>query len=532
MVGFGVQTTFGALDGAIIIAYLAVMASVGVYFSRRQTTVSEFFVARQLMAWLPVGLSLMAALNSGIDYLMQPSATIRYGVVLLAGTSSWIFLYPWVSRVTLPFYRRLNLYTAYEFLEARFDVRVRTLAAGIFILWRLGWMATAIYVPCLAIEAVTGGRIDLRLMVVVLGIVVTTYTMLGGIEAVIWNDVVQFCIMFGGLGATVWLTLTSVPGGFAEIWSAATQAGKQAAPSAAGAGTGFVEHVRQFFMQPINLPALVVTMVLGRMASYTSDQVMVQRFQTTKSLADSRRAYVINAAGDTLWMFGLSFVGLALLAYFTHHPLPPEYSTDKILPYFISQAFPTGAVGLVIAAILAASLSSVDSAINACTSVLVVDIYGRFLRGPGAASIGTASHAAGDVRISRIATAAVGVLGTMMAMNVSRIGTLLEIANKLINAFSGPLFGIYVLAMFSRRATSDSVLIGGLSGSFVSYYVAYHTRIGFLWPSAFGLAATLAVASAVTAAMTAVGQRASVTGEHLTWFEVMGAAGSEAAAGQ
>src|SRR3954468_15686214 len=180
VVGFDVQTTFGALDAAIIIVYLTLMAAVGVYFSRRQTSISEFFVARQLMAWLPVGLSLMAALNSGIDYLMQPSATIRYGVVLLAGTSSWIFLYPWVSRVTLPFYRRLNLYTAYEFLEERFDVRVRTLAAGIFIVWRLGWMATAIYVPCLAIEAVTGGRIDLRLMVVVVGIVVTTYTMLGG----------------------------------------------------------------------------------------------------------------------------------------------------------------------------------------------------------------------------------------------------------------------------------------------------------------------------------------------------------------
>ena len=215
------QTTFTTLDGAIIVAYLVAMALVGVYFSRRQTTLNEFLVARQSMAWFPVGLSLMAALNSGIDYLMQPSATIRYGIVLLAGTTSWIFLYPWVSRVTLPFYRRLNLYTAYEFLEARFDVRVRTLAAGIFIVWRLGWMATAIYVPCLAIEAVTGGRVDLRVMIVVLGLVVTLYTALGGIEAVIWNDVMQFCIMFGGLGATVWLALSNVPGGLTEIWAAA-----------------------------------------------------------------------------------------------------------------------------------------------------------------------------------------------------------------------------------------------------------------------------------------------------------------------
>ena len=211
------QTAFTGLDAAIVIAYLAALAAVGVYFSRRQTTLDEYFVARRSMAWLPVGLSLMAALNSGIDYLMQPSATIRYGVVLLAGTSSWIFVYPWVSRVTLPFYRRLNVYSAYEFLEARFDVRVRTLAAAIFIVWRLGWMATAIYVPCLAIDAATGGKVDLRAMIFVLGLLVTLYTMLGGIQAVIWNDVIQFCIMFGGLGATVWIALSNVPGGMSEI---------------------------------------------------------------------------------------------------------------------------------------------------------------------------------------------------------------------------------------------------------------------------------------------------------------------------
>jgi SSS family transporter len=517
-----VQTTFTALDTAIIVAYLLAMALVGAYFSRRQTTLVEFFVARQSMAWFPVGLSLMAALNSGIDYLMQPSATIRYGIVLLAGTSSWIVLYPWVSRITLPFYRRLNLYTAYEFLEARFDVRVRTLAASIFIVWRLGWMATAIYVPCLAIEAVTGGRMDLRVMVMILGVVVTTYTMLGGIEAVIWNDVMQFCIMFGGLGATVWLSLTNVPGGLGEIWSAAQNAGKMTLSGAAvPVSTGLLGRVQLFFMQPVNLPAIVITMVLGRMASYTSDQVMVQRFQTTKSLRDSRQAYVINAAGDVLWMFGLSFVGLALLAYFTHHDLPAAYATDKILPYFISQAFPSGAVGLVIAAILAASLSSVDSAINACTSVLVVDLWGRFRRGRRAEAVGAAEQGAADVRVSRIATVGFGLVGTILAMNVSRIGTLLEIANKLINAFSGPLFGIYLLAMFSRRATGGSVLAGGLTGSFVSYYVAYHTNIGFLWPSSFGLIATVVVGSGLAVIAGAASGRGAAPGAHLTWYEVM-----------
>src|SRR6476646_4174182 len=167
------QTAFSSLDAAIVVAYLSVLTAVGVYFSRRQQSLDQYFLARQSMTWLPVGLSLMAALDSAIDYLMQPSSTIRYGLILLIGTSSWLFLYPWVARVTLPFYRRLNYYTTYEYLEARFDVRVRSLAAGIFIVWRLGWMATAIYVPCLAISAATGGGIPLTRTIVAPGVGVT-----------------------------------------------------------------------------------------------------------------------------------------------------------------------------------------------------------------------------------------------------------------------------------------------------------------------------------------------------------------------
>src|SRR5918994_1836737 len=185
-------SSFTSVDFVIVVAYLAALAIVGAVFSRRQTSADAFLVAGRRMAWFPVGMSLMAALNSGIDYLTQPSATIQYGLVLVTGVLSWLFLYPWVATVVFPFYKRLNFYSVYEYLESRFDVRVRTLAAAIFIVWRLGWMATALYVPCLAIDAVTGGAVDLTLMIVVLGALVTLYTMLGGIQAVIWNDVLQF----------------------------------------------------------------------------------------------------------------------------------------------------------------------------------------------------------------------------------------------------------------------------------------------------------------------------------------------------
>src|SRR5688572_20054592 len=228
---------------AIIAVYLMVMAGIGVYFSRRQTSLDQYLLAERNMGWLPVGLSLMAALNSGMDYLMQPSATIRYGLVLAVGIVSWLPLYPWVAKVAFPFYHRLNFYSVYEYLEARFDVRVRTLAAMIFLLWRLGWMATAMYVPSLAVNAATGGQVDLNTMTIIVGMVVTMYTMLGGIQAVIWNDVIQFCIMFGGLAATVVIAWWSVPGGMSEIWSSAATAGKLNAfpPLTDPAAIGFVD---------------------------------------------------------------------------------------------------------------------------------------------------------------------------------------------------------------------------------------------------------------------------------------------------
>jgi Na+/proline symporter len=182
----------------------------------------------------------------------------------------------------------------------------------------------------------------------------------------------------------------------------------------------------------------------------------------------------------------------------------------------MSQAFPAGAVGLVIAAILAASLSSIDSAINSCTSVIIVDFYQRLTYGRQRAADRTDDRR--QLLVSRVATVLFGVLGTLLAMNVSKIGGLLEIANKLINAFTGPLFGIYLLAMFSRRATSGPVLAGGVAGSFASYYVAYHSTIGFMWPSTFGLAATLIVG---WCSSLAAGSRPDAEALRLTWPEVM-----------
>jgi SSS family solute:Na+ symporter len=284
--------------------------------------------------------------------------------------------------------------------------------------------------------------------------------------------------------------------------------------------------VLAFFRQPMTVPALFSALIVGRAAQFTTDQAMALRVQSTRTTGDARRAFIVNAAGDALWMLGLTFVGLALFAYFERVPAPEGLSSDRLLPFFMAQVFPAGAVGLVNAAILAASLSSVDAAIHSGSSVLVIDIYERLVRGrrlvrgqPQSAPQADGEGRA-QVRALRLAAVVMGVLGTLLATNVSQIGSLLEIANKLINAFSGPLFGIFLLAMFSARATGTAALAGGIAGAATAYLVAYRSSIGFLWPSTFGLAATLLVGSALTMLSSS---RPTAAGQTLTWRAVTGA---------
>src|SRR5687768_15487250 len=324
-------TNFGWLDALLIFAYLAMLVLIGVYFSKRQSNLEEYFLASRTMGWLPIGMSLMAALNSGIDYVMQPSGIIIYGLVFVAGVLSWFFLYPWAAYVTIPFYRRLNVLSAYEFLETRFNGHVRTLVAILFLLWRIGWTGTAIYVPCLVLSQISGEMFEPWHLVIVLGFVVTLYTMLGGIKAVIWTEVIQFCVMLGGLGILVGVVIYHVDGGVAGIWRTSAEGGITNLTGRLPAEfetASFFQKVAMYLAEPRTAFGLLITTILGRMNTYTGDQIMIQRFQTTKSVKDARQGFIINALGDATWTIGLSFVGLGLYAFYKVNAKPADLPDD------------------------------------------------------------------------------------------------------------------------------------------------------------------------------------------------------------
>jgi sodium-coupled monocarboxylate transporter 8/12 len=545
-------TNFGVIDAGIILCYLLMLTLIGVYFSRRQRNLEEYFLASKTMSWLPIGMSLMAALNSGIDYVMQPSSIIIYGLVFTVGVLSWFFLYPWAAYVTIPFYRRLNVLSAYEYLETRFDGKVRTLIALLFLAWRLGWMATAIYVPALVLSAISGGRFQPWQLVIVMGFVVTIYTMLGGIKAVIWTEVIQFCVMLSGLAIMVGVVIYQVPGGVSGIWRTAAKGGITAftSPIAGFADASLWHKVQLYFAEPRTLIGLLIACVVGRMNMYTGDQIMIQRFQTSKSVKDSRQGFIINAMGDSVWTIGLSFVGLGLYAFYTVHPKPAELMVhpDQTVPYFLRTMFPTGILGLVLAATLAASLSAIASAINSCTTVTMVDFYERLIKHkpkvPPQEMRDTRGEGHRDVSLSRVITVVFGIIGVLLSIWVSLGGmNIIEIAQKVIQTYTGPMLGIYLLGMFTRRANATGALLGGILGTATGIFVAFffkdangHDRIAFLWPTVFGFVITF-VTGYLISLLTP--QTASQRAARLNWFDVMrrpleevlpGASGAGAAA--
>jgi SSS family transporter len=507
-----------AVDILIYVCYFGALGAVGLHFARRQSSLQDFVRGKHQLGPIALGFTLMAALNSATDYIQTPAIIFAFGTVYIALVLTWIPLYFWVTRVTIPFYQRLNVYSAYEYLEQRFGVSIRLIAAATFVLWRIGWMAVALYVPCLAVGGTEASHGRLSLMIIGLGSVVTAYTVLGGMKAVIWTDLIQFFVMFAGLFATLAFTVWNVPGGVREVFHVAQEGDRLRlfANVSVSDGSGVLAWLRAYFTTDITFVGIIACILVGRLAAFTSDQVAIQRLQSSRGPKEAKDAFISNAISDAVWMIVLGCVGLALFAYFKHFSYPTDLRNDQVLPYFMSQRFPAGLTGLVNAAIIAASLSSVGAALNSATSVLVIDFYNRLWLGHVRP---TSNHAPAEQRrqifISRCINAILGITMVVIALNIERMGEIYVVANKILGAFFGVLFGIFVLGMFSQRANSAIVVMAAGCGLVVSCFLSFFSiatsvhqpfalwfgrdaseffkHLSWQWPPVFGLATMLLV---------------------------------------
>ena len=445
------------IDIIIIVAYLAVIVAIGLTVSRRPGTDREFFLAGRSMHWLPIGLSITLTAFSGINYAAFSGEVFGHGLYVALSLPVFIIVAFPVIRVIMPFYHRQGLSSAYEYLEKRFDPRVRTLGSGLFILWRIFWMATALYVPAKILALLTG--LDEYLVILVAGAVVTTYTAAGGIRTVIWTDVFQFVVLVGGLFVIIGLAAAAAPDGLVGILRTCAAGGR----------------MQPFYpFDPVVFspdPRIRITLwsawigtFVAFMSRYGVDQVVVQRYFTARSLRTAQVAFHLNYGASILALLSLAMLGFAMYAHAVHSGAPAVHP-DQPMAWFtlFIRSLPAGAVGLVVTGLMAATMSSIDSGINSCCTAFVTDFYSRFRKGGASGSIG----------INRLLSLLFGAIATVAAMNVSNLGTVFEIANKIINGFGSPLLAIFLMGMFSKTAGSRGMLVGGMLGAAWSAWVSF-----------------------------------------------------------
>lgn len=470
-----VRPSFGALNWAVLVAYLVAMVLLGYYFMRRGGDADDFFKGGGRIPWWAAGISIYATMLSAITYMAYPAKAYAtdwtYYPMLV---TILIVSFP-VMKYYLPFFRRLNVTSAYEYLERRFNAVTRLMASALFIVFMVARMALVLYLPSLALTAVTG--IDLYICIVLMALVTILYCTMGGVEAVVWGDVVQGFILVGGALFAVGYLIWGTEGGVEGFWHIGQEADK----------------FRLFSWSFDYRTATFWVILLGGMAnnliSYTSDQTVIQRYLTTRDEAAARRSILLNGVMSVVVSVAFFAIGTGLYTFYKTHPAELDFTMakpDTIFPFFMMSQLPAGVAGLLIAAIFAATMSTISSNINSVATAFSVDFYKRFR--PSASDRQM-------LRVARRTCIVSGVVGMGIALLMAtwHILSLLDFFQEILGLLSSGLGGLFLMGIFFPRIGGRSALVGFICGVVAVFLTRYLTDASFLLYGFIGMATSVIV---------------------------------------
>ncbi len=453
------------LDYAMLAGYFALNLGIGFLCAKRKTNSDEFFRGSGRIQWWALGISYMATAMSSISFMAYPATgyasnwwligvpVFQSAAVVVAG-----FLF-------IRMFRRLNITTVFEYLEQRFGRAIRLLGAALMVLSQVGGrLSIVMLLPAMAFSAVTG--LNVYVSVLLMGLVTVIYCLKGGMKAVVWTDVLQFALMYGTIAITLLTIAHDVPGGFAGLVSVAHAEGK------------FKAFLFDWdFVRPTVwvFSCLAVTTVFLQL----SDQALMQRALSAPDEKAARNSVMLAGALNLPISLMLFFVGSALFVFYRHRPglLDPVLPNDSIFPYFVGNELPGGIVGLIIAGIFAAAMSTVSGTVNAISAIVVRDFLMPFR---------PESSEPTRMRLARATTVAVGGLATVIAtvMAGMNIQSLWETFATLMALIGGGFPGIFALGLLTRRANAPGVAIGLLASIAVTFAVKHYTTTNvFLFTS-------------------------------------------------
>lgn len=475
------------VDILVIVGYFVGMLLIGWYYSRKTKDTEDYLLGgRNMKSWM-VGLSYFATMMSTLTYFATPGEMIKHGPMLLGGIFSAppaIFVVGWLL---IPHIMKLRITSANELLEIRFGLNIRLLGAFFFLLLRLMWMATVIYITVkIVLGPVLGiSREYLPLTSALLALIVLTYTSSGGIKAVVLTDVIQTFILF--LGAILSLVFITIHfkgfSWFPTEW----------VPTWDPPKIWFDPSVRA------TIVGFVLTGFVWQVCTAGSDQMAVQRFLSTRDIKAARSTFITNTILVWVGQGLLSLLGLALLHYFFTQPqFLPEGTTvrdyaDNLFSLFIMNHLPFGITGLVVSALMAAAMSSLSSGLNSTCLVISIDFFDRLGK--------PAANEQAHLRRTQIISWSIGIVIVLLSFMVDRVsGNILEVIHKVINLMVAPLFVLFFMAYFVPWANSRGVWAGAMVSVATAVGIAFFGIFGlsFLWIQPVSLVTGIVTASLVS----------------------------------
>ena len=572
----------GILDWLVFFAFIGYVVWDGVRRRSSATNLEGYYAGGRTIPWWAAGLSIMATQASAITVIGTTGQGHERGMGLVQSYFGLPFAMVLLCIFLVPFYRSRNVLTPYELLEERFGPMSRTLASLIFLCSRCLALGAVIYAPSVALSAIL--NIDLVVSVIIIGVLTTTYTMIGGITAVIWTDVKQMVVILGGLvlvfGMLLWELLPQL-GSFGKVLELAGAADKLGALEILPENEGLLPRTHaevdakigdpSFWEQKYNVWAGVFGGLFLHLSYFGCDNSQAQRLLTSKNADESKKSLLLSAFAKVPMQAFVLLIGVMMWMFYTVTPQPMLYNADQIaasqsaefqdriaplqvafdtahaerkasmlalaeveggvtsdkaalLRYqtavaevdsvrkrarilvtnevkdgkavdskdtndifcrYILAEMPPLLLGLIIAAIFAAAMSSIDSVLNSLSGATVVDIYRRWIR-PQCSE----GHA---LRVGKFITLFWGALATFTAMFFAGGGSIIEMINQVGSWFYGSLLGIFVMALFMRRAGDLAGALGLLGGMGAVLLVHNTVKVEFLWYNIVGLVGVLVV---------------------------------------
>ena len=439
-----VEQGLAFLDYMVVFAYLSVIVAIGFYFSKKQVSTDAYFAGgRNVPAWA-VGMSVLATLISSVTFLAYPGEAFSGNWIRLVQGLMVPLVLLSIIWFIVPIYRRVIGISAYEYFEKRFGYFARVYSSLAFTLAHFSKMGTVFYLLALAIGQMTG--INTYYVIILVGVLTILYTLLGGIEAVIWSDVIQGFVLVGGGVACLLVLLFGGGSGPLSMISEAYSQGKMSLWNPD-------PNVSIFDFTKLTFLVMALNGIFYALQKYGTDQTIVQRFLVARSDREAEKAALMGALLCVpVWTLFM-FIGTVLWVFYQNSPLPEGTAADEVFPYFIMTQLPAGVTGLILAALISAAMSSLDSDLNCLAAVGVEDYYKRFK--PNATD--KQCLAVGKIIVIVSGICALGVAFGYVAAGGKNA---LAVVFTLYAIFSGGIAGLFFLGFFTTRANMKGLYFG------------------------------------------------------------------------